>query len=74
MGLWGPHGAGTAVRVGFWGSSICAKVRKPAGLREAEWLFWNSEMTSVEIWRVGAVGGVATVGLGMTGKVRLVVM
>ena len=26
-------------------------------------------MKNVEIWHVGAVGGVATVGLGMTGKV-----
>ena len=36
LGLWGPHGAGKAVRVGFLGSSICAGVTKSAGLRAAQ--------------------------------------
>ena len=70
MGLWGPHGAAKAVWVGFWGSSIRVRVTKCSGTRAAKWLFWNPEMKSMMICRLGAVGGVATVGLGMAGKVR----
>ena len=69
LGLRGPHGAGKAVGVGLWGSSICAGAAQSAGLRAAKWLSRNSEMKNVGIWRVGDVGGVAAVGLGMTGKV-----
>ena len=69
MGLWGPPGAGKAVRVRFWGSPICAGVAKSAGLRASKWLFWNSEVKNVKLRRVGAVGEVSTVCLGMTGKV-----
>ena len=66
-----PPGAGKAVWVGFWGSSICVGVTQSAGIRAAttNWLFWNWEKKSVESGRVGAVGGVVTVGLEMTGKV-----
>ena len=49
LGLWGPHGAGKAVWIGSWGSSICAGFAKYAGRRAAKWLFWNSEMTNVKI-------------------------
>ena len=69
LGLWGRPGAGKAVRVGFCGSSSCAGVAKSAGPRAAEWLFLNLKMDGVEIWRVVAVGGVASVALGMAGKV-----
>ena len=55
--------------VGFWGSSISVRVTPSADLKPAECLVWNSEMKNVEIGCFGAVGGVATVGLGMTGKV-----
>ena len=49
LGLWGPHGAGKAVWVGFWGSSICVGVAKSAGLRATKGLLGLSEMKNVEI-------------------------
>ena len=49
MGLWGPHVAGKAVWVGFWGSSICAGVTKCTYVRAAKWPCWNYEMKNVEI-------------------------
>ena len=63
------RGAGKAVRVGFWGSLVCAEVTKYAGLRAALWLVRNSRIKNMEIRLVGSVGEVATVGLGMTGEV-----
>ena len=69
LGLWGPHGAGKAVWVGLWGRSVCAGVTKSADLRSAKWLVWNYEMKNVNIGRLGDVGGVATVSVGMTSKV-----
>ena len=36
LGLWGPHGAGKALWVGFWKRSICAGVTKSADSRAAK--------------------------------------
>ena len=45
----GPHGAGKAESIGFWGRSVCVGVTKSADPMAAKWLFWNPEMDNVEI-------------------------
>ena len=69
LGLWGPPGAGKAVWVGFWGSSICVGVTISADPSAAKWLCRNSEKNRVKIGRARAAGEVLTVGRGVRGKV-----